>query len=276
MQSAFDPFNLNPTLEPQDGDRTFTWKRMDLVRPVAVWGASAFRIPALMLWLQGCRLSLFLRQLCAGLLLLVGGVFAWDADRTAQMMTWAQTNYGVTAAERVQRWQQLYKSTAGLSEQEKLANVNRFFNEVPSVTDQAHWGKTDYWATPLELLASNGGDCEDFAIAKYFTLRALGVPDERLKIAYVKARVGNNRQSIAHMVLTYYATPEAEPLVLDNLLGTIKPAQERPDLTPLYSFNARGLWAAKERTLGKWLGSADDIDLWKDLIKRMEQLPKPK
>ena len=249
---------------------------MYLVRAVAVCGAGALRVPATMHLFQRSRTSLWLRKLCIGLLLLVGGAFAWDTDRTAQMMSWAQSSYGAPAAERVQRWQHLYKSIAGLSEMEKLTSVNRFFNAVPSVTDQAHWGKADYWATPLELLASNGGDCEDFAIAKYFTLRELGVPDERLKIAYVKARLGNNQQSIAHMVLTYYATPDAEPLVLDNLNGAIKPAQERPDLTPLYSFNARGLWAAKERTLGKWLGPSDDIDLWKDLLKRMEQLPKQK
>ncbi len=249
---------------------------MYLVRPVAVCGAGAVRVPAVLHLFQGSRTSILLRKLCVCLLLLVGGAFAWDADRTAQMMSWAQASYGLAAAERVQRWQHLYKSITGSSEMEKLTSVNRFFNEVPNVTDQAHWGKPDFWATPLELLASNGGDCEDFAIAKYFTLRELGVPDERLKIAYVKARLGNNQQSIAHMVLTYYATPDAEPLVLDNLNGTIKRAQERLDLTPLYSFNARGLWAAKERTLGKWLGSSDDIDLWKDLLKRMEQLPKQK
>lgn len=249
---------------------------MYLVRPVAVCGAGAVRVPVAIYLFQGCHASVWQRKLCVCLLLLVGGAFAWDADRTAQMMTWAQANYGVAAAERVQRWQHLYKTIAASSELEKLTSVNRFFNTVPNVTDQAHWGKADYWATPLELLASNGGDCEDFAIAKYFTLRELGVPDERLKIAYVKARLGNNQQSIAHMVLTYYATPEAEPLVLDNLNGAIMPAHERPDLTPLYSFNARGLWAAKERTLGKWVGPSDEIDLWKDLLKRMEQLPKQK
>ena len=224
-----------------------------------------------------CRGWSQLLRLCQSifcLVLLAGSVLALDAERTAQMMTWARANYGAAAAERVQRWQQLHQTSSGLSERDKLLNVNSFFNAVPSVTDQAHWGKADYWATPLELLASNGGDCEDFAIAKYFTLRALGVPDERLKITYVKARLANSRQSIAHMVLTYYATPEAEPLVLDNLFGAIKLAHERPDLTPLYSFNARGLWAAKERSLGHWLGVADDIDLWRDLVKRMEQLPK--
>lgn len=222
---------------------------------------------------RGFFLPRLLRKSFTCLVLLVGAAFALESELVAQLMAWAKANYGAAAAERVQRWQGLSKSGVALTELDKLRNVNSFFNEIPSVTDLQHWRRQDYWATPLELLASNGGDCEDFAIAKYFTLRELGVPDERLKIAYVKARLAPGGQSIAHMVLTYYPTPEAEPLVLDNLVSTIQPAHERADLTPLYSFNARGLWAAKERTLGKWLGPAEDIDLWKDLIKRMQQVP---
>lgn len=214
-----------------------------------------------------------LRQPLAGLLLLAGTALALESDHAAQMIAWAKAHYGAAAAERVQRWQNLSKSSAGLNDLDKLRSVNNFFNQVPNVTDLEHWHKQDYWATPLEMLASNGGDCEDFAIAKYFTLRELGVADERLKITYVKARLTAGGQSVAHMVLTYYATPDAEPLVLDNLNGMIKPAHERLDLTPLYSFNARGLWAAKERSLGKWLGPADDINLWKDLMQRMQQSP---
>ena len=213
-----------------------------------------------------------LRKALVWLLLLAGAALALEAELAAQMVAWAKANYGAAAAERVQRWHGLSSSGAA-AELDKLLRVNSFFNEVPSVDDIRHWRKQDYWATPLELLASNGGDCEDFAIAKYFTLRELGVPDERLKIAYVKARLAPCGQSVAHMVLTYYATPEAEPLVLDNLVGAIKPARERPDLTPLYSFNARGLWAAKERVLGKWLGTAEDINLWRDLLQRMQQVP---
>lgn len=207
------------------------------------------------------------------LFLLVGSAFALDAEFAAQMVAWAKANYGAAAAERVQRWHALGKSSATAAELDKLRTVNNFFNEVPSVSDLEHWHKQDYWATPLEFLASNGGDCEDFAIAKYFTLRELGVPDERLKITYVKAQLATGGKSVAHMVLTYYPTPEAEPLVLDNLIRAIKQAHERPDLTPLYSFNARGLWAAKERVLGRWLGPADDINLWKDLMQRMQQIP---
>ena len=219
---------------------------------------------------------MLLRKPFLSWIVLAGVALALEADLAAQLVAWAKANYGAVAAERVQRWQSLSTTGVGWAELDKLSSVNRFFNEVPSVTDLQHWRRQDYWATPLELLASNGGDCEDFAIAKYFTLRELGVPDERLKIAYVKAQLAPGGQSIAHMVLTYYATPEAEPLILDNLVAAIKPAHERADLTPLYSFNARGLWAAKERVLGKWLGPAEDINLWKDLMKRMQQVPEPR
>lgn len=221
-------------------------------------------------------MPLLLRKPFLSWILLAGAALALEADLAAQLVAWAKANYGAVAAERVQRWQSLSTTGVGWGELDKLSSVNRFFNEIPSVTDLQHWRRQDYWATPLELLASNGGDCEDFAIAKYFTLRELGVPDERLKITYVKAQLAPGGQSIAHMVLTYYPTPEAEPLVLDNLVAAIKPAHERADLTPLYSFNARGLWAAKERVLGKWLGPAEDINLWKDLIKRMQQVPDPR
>lgn len=221
-------------------------------------------------------MSSLLRKPLVWLLLLAGTALALESDFAAQMVAWAKANYGEAAAERVQRWENLSKANVGLSDLDKLRTVNAFFNQVPSVSDLEHWHKQDYWATPLEMLASNGADCEDFAIAKYFTLRELGIPDDRLKITYVKARLRPAGQSIAHMVLTYYQTPDAEPLVLDNLNGAIKAAHERPDLTPLYSFNARGLWAAKERALGKWLGPADDINLWKDLLKRMEKLPEQK
>jgi predicted transglutaminase-like cysteine proteinase len=119
------------------------------------------------------------------------------------------------------------------------------------------------------MLASNGGDCEDFSIAKYFSLVALGVSIDKLRITYVKAR-DYNPVSQAHMVLTYYATPGVMPLVLDNLIPEIKPASQRPDLTPVYSFNGDGLWLAKARGDGKAVkGGSGNISLWRGLIARM-------
>lgn len=177
--------------------------------------------------------------------------------------------YGEAAAQRVQAWLALMSRGEGWTEQQKLQAVNDFFNRVPYADDLAHWGRAEYWATPVELLASNGGDCEDYAVAKYYTLRAMGVPDERLRITYVTARQGSS--AIAHMVLGYYATPDADPLVLDNLNRQIRPGSQRTDLSPIYIFNAEGLWYARQRGQNERLGGSDNVRLWNDVRARIER-----
>lgn len=179
-----------------------------------------------------------------------------------------EAKYGQPARKRLIAWMDLIANNQQKSEQEKLVLVNDFFNQLLFVSDLDHWGKNDYWATPLEMLGSGGGDCEDYSISKYFTLLALGVPVDKLKITYVKAR-NWNPVSQAHMVLTYYSSPSAMPEVLDNLIGEIKPAEQRTDLTPVYSFNGEGLWLAKERGTGKSVASSNRIGLWRDLMTRM-------
>ena len=175
-----------------------------------------------------------------------------------------QTLYGEMAVRRMHAWQDLLDNSKNLTEREKLEKVNIFFNRLEFVTDLEHWGKDDFWATPVEFLASGGGDCEDFSIAKYFTLRELGVADERLRITYVKAL----RINEAHMVLTYYPQAGQDPLVLDNLEGKILPASERKDLKPVYNFNGDGLWVARQRGKGVRVGKADRISLWMELRER--------
>ena len=160
------------------------------------------------------------------------------------------------------------KNKALQQEREKLELVNDFMNRTPFVADVQHWGKEDYWATPVEFLSTNGGDCEDFSIAKYFALRSLGVPDEKLRITYVKEIVVYNE---AHMVLAYFPAPDAEPLVLDNINKTIRPASTRTDLVPVYSFNGSGLWLAKDQTgRGQSVGGSDRIGHWKDVQARLK------
>lgn len=177
--------------------------------------------------------------------------------------------FGPVAKTRLPAWRdiltaQKYKK---LPESEKLELVNNFMNQTPFLSDREHWGKEDYWATPIEFLSTNGGDCEDYSIAKYFTLRALGVPDEKLRITYVKELVIYNQ---AHMVLAYFPTPDSEPLVLDNINKTIQPVSNRNDLLPVYSFNGSGLWLAKEQTgRAQSAGGSDRIGLWRDLQARL-------
>ncbi len=143
-----------------------------------------------------------------------------------------------------------------------LQSVNAHFNRLPFLTDAAHWGIEDYWATPAEMSASNGGDCEDYSIAKYFLLKELGVPIERLRITYVKALKINQ----AHMVLAYYPSPEAEPLILDNLEGGVRRASERPDLQPVYSFNDEDVVIVRDARKANPL----QIRAWRALIEKLE------
>src|SRR5690554_7301152 len=72
----------------------------------------------------------------------------------------AEQRFGSDSRERLQRWKQLMELPPSLSEQRKLLLVNSFFNQIPYREDQDHWHEEDYWATPFELLTSNGGDCE--------------------------------------------------------------------------------------------------------------------
>jgi predicted transglutaminase-like cysteine proteinase len=179
----------------------------------------------------------------------------------------AEQRYGSRARIRLQEWEALIRDNAGISEAEKLTAVNRFFNKYDFVSDAIHWDMEDYWATPVEFIASDGGDCEDFSLAKYFTLKAMGVQESKLNLTYVKALSLNQ----AHMVLTYYEKPGAEPLVLDNLVGDIKPASKRTDLLPVYSFNGSGLWIAKQRGRGQLVGKSDRLSRWQELLDRMPQ-----
>lgn len=176
--------------------------------------------------------------------------------------------YGDAAGQRIADWEALIQKGRGLKDPEKLTLANRFFNaKILFIDDIVHWQQADYWATPVEFLATGAGDCEDFAIAKYFTLKEMGVDENKMRITYVKAYKLNQ----AHMVLTYFTHPKSVPLVLDNLVDDIQPASKRRDLIPVYSFNGDGLWLAKTQGAGKRLGNAGRLNLWQDLRQRMQQ-----
>ncbi|EJM36500.1 putative periplasmic protein [Pseudomonas sp. GM33] len=210
-----------------------------------------------------------LRWLCSALLLagvMLGSLSAdWDFSLISRR---AQALYGPLGEgqQRINDWQYLLASQKQISESEQLNVVNRFFNkQVRYVEDIDLWHEVDYWETPIEALWKGAGDCEDYAIAKYFSLRHLGVASEKLRITYVKALTQNR----AHMVLTYYSSPEAEPLVLDSLIDAIKPASQRKDLLPVYSFNAEGLWLPGAKG-NKKVGDTKRLSRWQDVLKKMQ------
>ena len=149
----------------------------------------------------------------------------------------------------------------------RLTTVNNFFNErIRYAEDIEVWGVQDYWASPLEALSKGAGDCEDYAIAKYFSLASSGVPISKLRMVYVRAML--NGQSLAHMVLAYYAQPGAEPLILDNIQTVVRPASQRPDLSPMFSFNSEGLWnGVGASSMGN---PVVRLSQWRDLLAKVK------
>ena len=209
----------------------------------------------------GAALALLL--LAAGTLAVTGGL-GYTTSVSERAVEQFAGRYGAGARTRLLEWRGLARTRKGdAADSSLLAPVNGFFNRLPFVSDLAHWGVEDYWATPAEALASNGADCEDFSIAKYFMLKELGVPIGRLRITYVMAR----RLNQAHMVLAYYPTPDGEPLILDNLEDSVLPASQRADLVPVYSFNDDELRLAD----GGRLGNPIQIRKWRDLLIRLER-----
>jgi predicted transglutaminase-like cysteine proteinase len=200
-------------------------------------------------------------------LVAVGPVYTNQGFRIGvKVIEKVRQNYGEGAVDRLLEWQELIRHGNTTSDRENLEKVNSFFNDLIEFVDDIDiYGMKDYWATPIEFLSRGAGDCEDFAIAKFFTLKTMGVKENKLNIAYVKALHYN----IHHMVLTYYPEPGAEPLVLDNLVDSINPAGKRPDLLPIFSFNGTGLWLAKERGRGKSVGSSSRLKAWRGLLHRM-------
>jgi len=201
---------------------------------------------------------------------LLGGIQAGVSDFTALQIL-ATERYGPEAARRVQDWRDLLVDAAQRDERRQIRLINAFFNRnVRYASDQEIWGQNDYWSTPLETLGKAAGDCEDYAIAKYASLRKLGIPDSRLRLFYVHAQLGAiaSNATEVHMVLGYYPTEDAEPLILDNLISEIRPASRRNDLTPVFSFNSQGLWPDGATT------SAGDatarLSNWRGVLERMQ------
>lgn len=219
--------------------------------------AVRFAIPRTVRWLS-CALLL------AGAL--AGGLHAdWDFSLISRR---AQALYGPLGAgqQRIDAWQNLLATQKQLPELEKLKVVNLFFNrQLRYQEDIDLWHTVDYWETPIEALWKGAGDCEDYAIAKYFSLRHLGVSSDKLRITYVKALTQNR----AHMVLTYYASPDAMPLVLDSLIDAIKPASQRTDLLPVYAFNAEGVWLPGDKG-NKRVSDTKRLSRWQDVLKKMQ------
>lgn len=176
--------------------------------------------------------------------------------------------YGEEAKKRAQKWRDVILDNQSDSDWAKIKKVNYFFNHVISYeNDLPLWGKKDYWASPVETIGRGKGDCEDFAIAKYFSLTSLGIDPKKLRLMYVRQLSLNQ----PHMVLIYFENLKETPFVLDNFNKKVLPASKRRDLKPIYSFNAQGLWMAKAKGLGKKVENSKGVSAWNNLVQRIEQ-----
>ncbi len=148
----------------------------------------------------------------------------------------ADCEAGERGACRLQDWQDFLTEIASEDEAQQLYHVNRYLNHYRYRDDQRNWQLPDFWAIP-EQLFDRGGDCEDFAIAKYLSLRALGFPSERLRVAVVYDR----KEREDHAVLL--VSTAAETVVLDNKYQRVVSwADTRSRYEPYYSFNEASVW----------------------------------
>lgn len=192
---------------------------------------------------------------------------AWDFASIQQKSDALYGPASPQAQRRINAWQQVLLQLRNADEQTQLHAVNQFFNDKLRYTEDIDaWHDVDYWATPIESLRKGEADCEDYAIAKYFTLRQLGISEDKLRITYVKAL----RYNRAHMVLAWYLTPEAIPLILDSLTNTISPATQRMDLLPVYSFNNTGLWLPGNQN-NKRVGDSKRLSRWQQVFIKMRE-----
>jgi predicted transglutaminase-like cysteine proteinase len=226
---------------------------------VGTWGACCRR---------ACRAgmaSLVLLVLCCWVGQSRGGT---DFDRLQASLI---QRWGAAVAPKFAAWRALIQDVSGGADADRIKRVNTFFNrQMQFADDSVVWSQPDYWATPMESLGRGAGDCEDFAIAKYFTLLEAGMAPEKLRLIYVRAKTGGDdaAPTQAHMVLAYYTQPAAEPLIMDNLIPDIRPASRRPDLVPVFSFNRDGVFAGIAGGGSAAAGGTGRLSRWEDLLRR--------
>lgn len=135
----------------------------------------------------------------------------------------------------VKIWQEFIHSIQSETKLRQMMLVNQWFKQFPHKQDNWVYKETDYWASPIEFL-TKGGDCEDYAIIKYVTLRKLGFSPEDLKIAIVY----DVYSGTDHAFLT--AKHDGAEFVLDNREKLVVARYMKNRYKPHYAFNERDLW----------------------------------
>ena len=143
---------------------------------------------------------------------------------------------GERSACRLAKWQAFLSEISSAPLSDQLYRVNRYINHVRYRTDERNWDRADFWAVPEQFFA-RGGDCEDYAIAKYVSLRSLGIPAERLRVVVVYDR--KIREDHAVLVIT---APDGIKVLDSNRKRVIDWEEARKRYSPYYSVNEQAVW----------------------------------
>lgn len=150
----------------------------------------------------------------------------------------SQMQTHTASSPRVMMWKAELKNLKDKSPREQIEGVNAYANQMRYIEDKDNYAKSDYWATPIEFF-SRGGDCEDFAIAKYASLRALGFSSEQLRIVIVQ----DTWKNVAHAILAVYSGGEI--YILDNQDKNVEKAENVDRYQPIFSINSSHWWLHK-------------------------------
>lgn len=186
----------------------------------------------------------------AFLLLLLTSVLLFSNDYPyfpVQELREIEIHSGTIAKNRSLNYQLILNELRSKQHDEQLKLVNFNLNQLIARSDIQTKKIRDYWATPKEFLITGRGDCEDYAIIKYYSLIKLGFNKDKLYLTMVKELFNGND----HMVLSYFPTPNAQPLILDNLSFKVLPLNQRTDLKATYFINNKGVFSLEQNRLKK-------------------------
>ncbi|WP_442107879.1 transglutaminase-like cysteine peptidase [Pseudomonas sp. NUPR-001] len=213
---------------------------------------------------SGARTIRFLSAIVLGCAIVSGSAIATPLTQTVPV---ADSQQRQQATQRVSAWRALISDSSHLSDQEKLQRVNDFFNRTIRYGEDIDvWKQSDYWASPMQTVEKGMGDCEDFALAKFFTLQLLGIADSQLRMVYATQTATQQ----AHMVLGYWANEQAEPVLLDNLEKAMLPISQRNDLNVKFAFDERNLFSFDHARL-QWVSGVDQLPNWQPLLQRAKR-----
>lgn len=136
------------------------------------------------------------------------------------------------------KWEELIEGLKDKPKQVQLERINTYMNLYRYILDPINWGVKDYWEIPKEFFG-RFGDCEDYAIVKYFSLRALGWKASDMKIVVLQ----DLNLRVAHAILAVKFNEKE--VILDNQIGLVVDSKRIRHYRPIYAVNEQGWWRYK-------------------------------